>query len=209
MIQFRNFNHFLLILNLIFLGGCSVSHDKNAYVIVCFGNSYTEGLGVSSGESYPALLQKALPETKVINAGVSGETAGEALERIFGDVLSKHPSLVIVEFGTNEAFRGYPLEETLKNIEKIVERTQALGAHVILVGTRFGDYQENFDQGLRGIAQRNEAGLVLNVLEGVLNTPALKSDEYHPNAEGYRVMAERILSEVQKFVKSKKESAEI
>jgi acyl-CoA thioesterase-1 len=186
-----------------------VSHDKNAYVIVCFGDSYTEGLGVTSKEAYPALLQKALPETKVINAGVSGETAGEALERIFGDVLSKNPSLVIVEFGTNEAFRSLPMEESLKNIEKIVERTQALGANVILVGTRFGDYQENFDQSLRGIAQRNEAGLVLNVLEGVLDNPALKSDAYHPNAEGYRIMAERILPEVQKFVKSKKENAAI
>lgn len=186
-----------------------MSYDKNAYVIVCFGNSYTEGQGVSSEEAYPALLQKTLPETKVINAGVSGETSGEALERIFGDVLSKHPSLVIVEFGTNEAFRGYPMSEALKNIEKIVERTQALGADVILVGTRFGEYQENFDQGLRGIAQRNSSGLVLNVLEGVLDNPALKSDDYHPNAQGYRMMAERILPEVQKFVKSKKENSSI
>jgi lysophospholipase L1-like esterase len=172
----------------------------NPKVIVCFGDSYTEGMGASISEAYPARLETVLKGIKVINAGVSGETAEEGLLRIHEDVLARQPDLVIVEFGVNEAFRGYPVEEALRNIEKIVQKIRSQGASVIVVGVHFGSFQENFDQGLKMIAEKYKTGLVLDALGGILDDPSLKSDAYHPNAEGYGMMAERILPEVEKLI---------
>jgi lysophospholipase L1-like esterase len=38
------------------------------------------------------------------------------------------------------------------------------------------------------------------MLDGILNTPSLKSDEIHPNAAGYQLMAERVSGPVRKLV---------
>ena len=165
--------------------------------IICFGDSYTEGHGADSSEAYPAHLERALG-LPVINAGVSGETAGEGLRRFESDVLGRDPALVIVEFGVNEAFRGYPMEESLRNLGIVVARLRKKNIPVVLVGVHFREFQENFDEGIKKISERYGTGLVLNVLEGILGNPSLQSDAYHPNAEGYRLMFERILPEVKK-----------
>lgn len=174
----------------------NAGEDKKT--VVCFGDSYTEGLGANASQSYPSLLQKALPDVRVVNSGVSGDTAQEGLYRITDDVLDHSPDLVIVEFGTNEAFRGYPVRRALENLEIIVKKLTEAGAGVIIIGTRFGSYQENFEEGLSQLASKYNAGLVLNVLGGILGRPELCSDPYHPNAEGYRIMAERIIPEVKR-----------
>lgn len=174
---------------------------SDSKIIVCFGNSYTEGMGALPSEAYPSRLEEALGEFEVINAGVSGETAEEGFSRIEEDVLSKKPDLVIVEFGTNEAFRGYPVEEALQNIEKIVQKIHSQDIHVIIVGVHFGHFQENLDEGLRAIAAKYKTGLVLDALQGILDNPSLKSDAYHPNAQGYQILADRILPEVDKILK--------
>jgi lysophospholipase L1-like esterase len=178
----------------------------NPKVIVCFGNSYTEGMGASSLEAYPSRLEKTLKGISVINAGVSGETAEKSFLRIERDVLSKKPDLVIVEFGVNEAFRGYPVEEALVNIERIVQKIISQGSSVIIVGVHFGHFHKNFDQGLEVIAAKHKTGLVLDALHGILDNSSLRSDSYHPNAEGYRILAERILPEVKKFIGNEHES---
>ena len=170
-------------------------------IIVCFGNSYTEGFGAERSEAYPALLQAQLEGVRVINAGMSGETAEEALGRMDEDVLSLKPWLVLVEFGTNESFRGIPVEEAWKNLEEIVNRVKDQGALILIVGTHFGNYQENFDRGLQSISRRYGTGLILGVLDGILSDPNLTSDPYHPNREGYRIMMERILPEVRRLLK--------
>jgi lysophospholipase L1-like esterase len=43
--------------------------------------------------------------------------------------------------------------------------------------------------------------LIPDVLHGILNDPALKSDEIHPNARGYQLMAERIAGPVGKLIR--------
>lgn len=187
----------LLFLLLGFLHLPPASAEESPKPIVCFGDSYTKGRGARPSESYPGLLAEKLGTT-VVNAGITGQTAGEALERLETDVLSKNPRLVIVEFGVNEAYRGYPVEEALENLETMVRRIRGRKIAVILVGVRFREFQENFDAGLREISNRNQTGLVLNVLEGILDNPSLRSDVFHPNAQGYRKMAERILPEVEK-----------
>lgn len=185
------------------LAGCAagpaapVSGDG---LIVAFGDSYTEGFGAPPERAYPATLARSL-ERPVLNKGVSGETAGEAARRLDRDVIRNNPDVVIVEFGVNEAFRGYPLERALADLDALVARIRAdTDAKIVIVGVRFWTFQEDFDAGLRAVAQRHDAGLVLDVLDGIVSSerdrddgdPKLRSDAYHPNAAGYALMAARI-----------------
>lgn len=193
----------------VLLAGCAAPSPMRTPgsdgLVIAFGDSYTEGHGATLDEAYPALLGEALGRP-VLNKGITGETAGEALRRLDRDVIRNNPDLVLVEFGVNEAFRGQSVESCLANLETIVSRIRGeTQASVILVGVHFWGFQENFDEGLRQLAQRHDAGLVPDVLHGIVSSrpdsddgdPTLRADEYHPNARGYAIMAERILPEVQ------------
>lgn len=162
--------------------------DAHACPIVAFGDSYTWGSGASSLDSnYPSRMERALGHT-VVNAGVGGETAEEGYQRIDQDVLAYDPCLVIVEFGTNEAFRGYDVNVALDGMERIVQRLRAEGIPVVIVGTHFANYAVQYDAGLLRIAQQYDALLVLGVLDGILSDPTLRGDAFHPNGDGYAQM---------------------
>src|SRR5690348_12379952 len=100
------------------------SHGKT---IVCFGDSLTEGVGADPGTDYPSLLRQkvGLP---VINSGVSGDTTAVALKRLDADVLDHDPKMVIITLGGNDFLQQLPKEETLSNMETIIDRIEAHGA---------------------------------------------------------------------------------
>src|SRR5262249_1385136 len=64
----------------------AVAGGEAERVIVPFGDSLTAGFGVLSDEAYPALLEARLRREgyayRVVNAGVSGDTAAAALRRL-------------------------------------------------------------------------------------------------------------------------------
>ena len=168
--------------------------------IVGFGDSYTEGRGARPAESYPALMTKALG-IPVLNEGITGQTAAEALPRLERDTLAHKPRLVIVEFGVNEAFRGYPVQRCIDALDAILTRLGEAGVPVVLVGVHFAGYQDDFDAELTRLAQRHGTGLVLDVLRGVLDDPRHTDDGgYHPNAKGYAIMEARIRPEVERML---------
>lgn len=205
-----------LLLESLILTGCAVpgDHDSGRHdparsepetmpptrLIVAFGDSYTEGFGASEEQAYPALLSRALDRT-ILNKGVSGQTAAEALRRLDRDVIRNNPDVVIVEFGVNEAYRGYPVERALEGIDQIAARVASdTDARLVIVGVHFWAYQEDFDKGIRAIADRYHAGLVTDVLDGIVSSrrdtddgdPKLRHDPFHPNAAGYAIIADRI-----------------
>src|SRR5581483_6537329 len=55
-------------------------------VLVAFGDSLTAGFGADPGKSYPDFLQRDLERAglrwRVVNAGVSGDTTTDGLNRI-------------------------------------------------------------------------------------------------------------------------------
>src|SRR2546430_4576262 len=108
-------------------------------IIVAFGDSLTASAGVTSGESYPAQLQEKLTlagdRYRVVNAGVSGDTAAGALRRVDW-VLKSKPEIVIVELGANDGLRGVDLKETRANLERIIERLLAGDTKGILAGMK-------------------------------------------------------------------------
>lgn len=72
--------------------------------VIALGDSITYGIGATPGQNYVDELEKNLG-INIINAGVSGDTTQDALERLTADVLSKSPSTVIVFLGGNDEIR--------------------------------------------------------------------------------------------------------
>ena len=160
--------------------------------ILAFGDSLTQGYGVLPQESYPATLASLL-HVSVINEGISGEFSNEGLAGL-PQLLSKHtPDILILCHGANDILRRKDLEQTKKNIEKMVELAHEKGIYVVLVGVPMYEIL-TFETVPFYYEIAKENGLVLEdkALEKILNSEKLKSDSVHPNAQGYALMAKNI-----------------
>ena len=197
------FKYILIILSIL-LSGCFKPEIKNIDAqgtnIICFGDSITFGYGANRGEDYPAILRKMV-KLPVINAGVDGDTTIAALERLNNDVLDKNPRLVIVEFCGNDFLKKIPIEETVKNLSKIIDRIQEKGAMVALVDISAGMFFMDYRGVFKKLAAEKKAIFIPTVLNRIITNPSMKSDFFHPNGRGYRIVAKRIYQAISGYVK--------
>jgi len=183
-----------IVLLVFVLVGCSpriTNLDSTGDSIVCFGDSLTEGIGAGEDSDYPSILRRKVGGP-VINAGVSGDTAQDAAQRIEEDVLAHNPRMVIVMLGANDFLGKIPLANTLANIDTIVTKIQNHGAIVVLVTVKLGILKDDRTKQFRNIAKKRGALFVPNIMKGILTDPKLKYDRIHPNADGYCLITERI-----------------
>lgn len=170
-------------------------------VIVAFGDSLTAGQGVDQEMNYPAKLQMKLDAAghryRVVNAGVSGDTSSQGLNRV-QSVSALQPAIVIVEFGANDGLRGIPVESIRQNIAAIVSHLQASGAKVVLAGMEippnYGPpYTRSFRTIFPEVAQEYGATLIPFFLDGVGGHAELnQEDGIHPTAGGYDIIVENV-----------------
>jgi acyl-CoA thioesterase I len=176
-----------------------VNAHPSGQAVIAFGDSLTSGVGAGPGEDYPAVLS-ALARVQVLNRGVPGETAGEALKRLDRDVLNQNPRIVIVCLGGNDILRRTPEDETFGALERIVSAIQDKGALVVLLGVEGPILSGSPGRRFRRLAREKGCVLVPDVLSGILTNAKLKSDQIHPNAAGYRIMAERVQKALQPYL---------
>ena len=193
------------LLSFVLLIGCTKREIKNlnsrGKSIICFGDSITFGYGAASGEDYPAELAK-LVKFPVINAGVDGDTTSAALGRLENDVLVKDPRLVIVEFCGNDFIKKVPKEETVNNLSKIIDRIQEKGAMAALVDISSGMFFQEYRQAFKRLAAEKRAIFIPVILSKIITNPAMKSDFFHPNARGYKLIASRIHRAIDRHIKN-------
>lgn len=168
--------------------------------IICLGDSLTEGVGAGGGEDYPSALSRQLGYP-VTNAGLRGDTTGAALERLAGEVLNKDPRLVILLLGGNDFLRQRPRLETRQNLQEIVRRVQAHGAMVAIAGIKLGVFGDDYGEIFEQTAEQFGALYIPQVLKGILTDSSLRSDPIHPNAAGYRLIAERIAEKIKPLLR--------
>jgi acyl-CoA thioesterase I len=178
-------------------------------VIVAFGDSLTAGLGLPQDQAFPAQLEAALKargtEAKVVNAGVSGDTAAAALARLDW-ALPDDADAVIIELGGNDALQGIPPEGTKAALEKIIERVQARGLPILLAGQEAPrnmgkDYVDAFRAVYADLAQRCELIFYPFFLDGAaLNDELMQTDGIHPNAKGVAVIVKNIMPKVDELL---------
>lgn len=171
-------------------------------LVAFLGDSLTAGLGLEADLAFPALVEDRLAAAgrpiRVLNAGVSGDTSAGGLRRVDW-ILKQDPDVVVVGLGANDGLRGVPLEETERNLRAIVERVQATGARVLLLGMQIPpNYGPEYAGGFAAMYPRvaSELGvpLVPFLLEGVGGDPDLNlPDGIHPNAEGQERVADNVV----------------
>lgn len=90
--------------------------------MVCFGTSLTQTGG------WVEMLQKQLPDWKVINSGQGGMNSNWGRDNFEKKVLRFNPNIVLMEFAINDCYIGPPFykkptfEESSKNINFMVDK---------------------------------------------------------------------------------------
>lgn len=176
---------------------------ENKSTILFFGNSITAGYQLDMEQAFPALIQERIDSLGLnynsINAGLSGETSAGGKSRI-GWVLRTVPDIFFLELGANDGLRGLPLNETIKNLQDIIDqvKNENFDVKIIIAGMMVPpnlgtDYSSEFQQMFVNLAENNEAVLIPFVLEGVAGNPELNlSDGIHPTPEGHEIVAETV-----------------
>lgn len=160
-------------------------------VVVAFGDSLTAGSGADENESYPAVLA-ALIGCRVINAGVPGEVSDEGLQRLPSALREHKPGLVILCHGGNDMLQRMDETVIAAHVQAMVEAAQAAGADVILLGVPKPGLFLRAPVFYADIAQRCGIPCDVKILPEILAKGSLKSDAIHPNAAGYRKLAQRV-----------------
>ena len=160
-------------------------------VIVAFGDSLTYGTGAAENESYPAVLAQ-LTGRKVVPAGVPGEISAQALQRLPSVLENYKPKLVIVCLGGNDMLRKFNETETIANLRAIVRKAKESGAAVVLIGVPRPALLTSAPKFYAEIAQEFGIPYEGAAVTSVMYRPELKSDPIHPNAQGYRKIAEAL-----------------
>ena len=106
-------------------------------VYVAFGDSITEGYGVTRGfVSYLTemiLSHRSDLELVTFNTGMSGDTSRGGLYRLGRDVVEHRPDLVTINFGVNDAFSGISPEQFKNNLRDMVTRIKDSGCDRIVL----------------------------------------------------------------------------
>jgi acyl-CoA thioesterase I len=161
--------------------------------ILVFGDSLSAGYGLAQDEGWVTLLQRRLAQRHldfaVSNASISGETTSGGLTRIDEALGRVKPAIVIIELGANDALRGQPLDQTQRNLEALVTKSQAAHAKVVIVGMQippnYGKVYADRFQGLFGaVATKYHTALAPFLFAGFAEKLDLfQADHFHPNAE--------------------------
>jgi lysophospholipase L1-like esterase len=160
-------------------------------VVLAFGDSLTHGTGAKEDESYPAQLERLIGR-RVVRAGVPGEVTAQALKRL-PELLDEHsPRLVLLCIGGNDFLRQLGRPQAEANVRAMVALARGRGIDVLLIGTPEPGLSVAAPAFYGAIAADFGLPYEAEVLAEVLTDARLKSDPIHPNAAGYRLIAERV-----------------
>jgi acyl-CoA thioesterase-1 len=180
-----------------------------ALKIVALGDSLTAGYGLPVQEAFPAKLQEALKAkadpVSIANAGVSGDTASDGLNRLDWSV-PKGTDAVILELGANDALRGVDPKVTQAALDQILSKLAARHIPVLLAGMQAPHnmglvYVREFDAVYPALASTHPVVFYPFFLEGVATDPHLnQGDGMHPNPAGVDMIVKRILPSVEELI---------
>ena len=107
--------------------------------ILAIGDSNTFGWGVPTQDSFVEVLDDMLPDTDIVNMGVSGYTSFQGYETLARHLESLQPDLVIASFNFNDR-RAVPSEDVMDSRgkfgrEAILHQTDLLRSNLYLYRT--------------------------------------------------------------------------
>ncbi len=160
-------------------------------VVLAFGDSLTYGTGAKAEDSYPVVLGQLIGRT-VVRSGVPGEQTAGGLARL-PEVLDEHkPRLVIVCLGGNDMLRKGTPANIEANLRKILAEIKSRGLDAMLIGVPTPTLIANPPEFYSKLAKEFAIPYEGEIITSVLYKSDLKSDPIHPNAAGYRKVAEAV-----------------
>lgn len=170
-------------------------------VLMVLGDSLSAAYGISVEQGWVTLLQDALPNYKVVNASISGETTSGGKQRLPTLMKQHAPSVLVVELGANDALRGQNLNATKQNLQTILNACLEAESTCkpVLLGIRLPtNYGPAYDALLQKIYQdlaiENSVAFHPFFLEQVALDPVLMQDDgLHPNALAQPLILDAVL----------------
>jgi acyl-CoA thioesterase-1 len=178
-------------------------------VIVAFGDSLTAGYQLPPEAAFPVQLEKALKakghNVRVVNSGVSGDTASDGLARLDW-AMPEDADAVIVELGANDSLRGTNIFQTMNALDEILRRLKERKLEILLAGMEaprnWGDqYVEDFRAMFDSLADKHSTLIYPFFLHGVALDSSLSLDDgLHPNEKGVAKIVENIVPRVEDLI---------
>ena len=176
-------------------------------LVLCLGDSLTEGYQVEPEAAFPALLQAALRErgwleAEVINAGISGSTSAGAVSRLRWQ-LRRRPDVLVLALGANDGLRGVDPASTKNNLSDAIDLALSEGIKVLLAGMKLppnygAEHTAAFEAVFTELAEEKQVALLPFLLRCVAARPELNLAEgIHPNAKGYPVVANTVIEHLE------------
>lgn len=159
--------------------------------VLAFGDSITRGNGAGARESYPVVLSELIGR-RVINAGKAGELSRDGLKRLPGLLASYRPRLVILTHGGNDLLRLMDKRETEENLRQMILMIQQQDVSVVLVAVPEPGIMLSPPNLYTNLAEQFDLPYEDEVLSYIYRRASLKSDPIHPNARGYRKLAQSL-----------------
>ena len=145
------------------------------------------------------------PEWTVINQGVNGERSDQILARFDEDVVAQRPAVVVVVAGVNDVYQGLPARHVKDMLVAMYRRGRHAGM-LVVAGTILPYNTATPEQNARmheindWIRTQSEvdSGVLFADTRGGVAAPGnpdllvSSPDGLHPDADGYRRMADAI-----------------
>jgi lysophospholipase L1-like esterase len=128
----------------------------------------------------------------VVGAGVPGEVTAQALARLPAALEEHAPRLVLLCIGGNDFLRRLGNRQAERNVREMVKLLQDRGVAVLLIGTPEPGLTVSPPAFYADIAREYRLPYEGGIIGEVLKDASLKADPIHPNARGYRLIAERL-----------------
>ena len=165
--------------------------------ILAFGDSITAGTGAGDAESYPAVLAR-LTGRNVVNAGVPGEVSADGLQRLPELLEREHPALLILCHGGNDMLAHFDRQLIAGNLRAMIRLAGERGVPVLLVAVPSPDLSLKPPPLYEELSREFHIPIEQKGLAQILGKGSLKSDYVHPNAAGYRLLAEKVATLLKK-----------
>ena len=166
-------------------------------MILAFGDSLTSGSGSSRGKDYPTRLAH-LTQRTVVNAGIPGEISSQGVKRLPNLIDQYHPDMVILIHGGNDFLRKLNTQQTRENLTIMIQMLQDANISTVLVGVPQPALWLQSAELYAELAKQWNLPFEEHVLSEILSDRQLKSDQIHPNNQGYRVLAEAVYKLLEK-----------
>jgi lysophospholipase L1-like esterase len=165
---------------------------------------------------YAYWLIKAHPDWDVVNQGINGERSDEIAARFDEDVIAKKPAIAVVIAGVNDIYQGRPAQHVKDHLAAMYARARVTGIAVV-AGTIIPYNRATADQNAcmhevnAWIRAQADAGLVTfadtRAAVAAPGNPDLlvsSPDGLHPDADGYRRMADAIAPAIERVLAARR-----